>query len=215
VQPNVSVVLLVTAFTAACSAPPRTVPPNATYDAKTGRLQTLRADANKNGTIDTVSYMEGTRILRIELDLDENGHVERWDFYGPEGELGKVGFSRLNDGVMDAQAFYTPSGELTRMDVSTRRDGIFDRTELYAAGVLTESSEDTNGDGRPDKWDAYRRLASSGAQPEYAVTSTAFDDSGSGRPERRFVYGEGGAIQRVELDPDGDGVFSASRPRHE
>jgi hypothetical protein len=212
VQPKIHAVLLATVLTSACSAPSRALPPNATYDAKTGRLTTLRADANKNGAIDTLSYMDGTRILRIELDLDENGHVERWDFYGAEGELEKVGFSRLNDGVMDAQAFYTPSGELARMEVSTKRDGTFDRIELYVDGVLTRSSEDTNGDGRPDKWDEYRPLASAGAQAEYAVTATAFDDSGSGRPERRFVYGEGGVIQRVELDPDGDGVFS-NRPR--
>ena len=52
--------------------------------------------------------MDGTRIIRIELDLDENGKVERWDFYKAGGELEKVGLSRLNDGVMDAQAFYEP-----------------------------------------------------------------------------------------------------------
>jgi hypothetical protein len=208
VLPKIHAVVLATALAAACSTPSRAVPPNATYDAKTGRLTTLRADANENGAIDTVSYMDGTRILRIELDLDENGRVERWDFYGPDGELEKVGFARSNDGVMDAQAFYAPSGELTRMELSTRHDGTFDRIEMYVAGVLTRSSEDTNGDGRPDKWDEYERLRGAGTQAEYAVTATAFDDSGSGRPERRFVYGKGGVIQRVELDPDGDGRFS-------
>jgi hypothetical protein len=39
------------------------------------------------------------------------------------------------------------------------------------------------------------------------VVSSSFDDSGRGRPERRFVFGPGGAIERVEVDPDGDGIF--------
>jgi hypothetical protein len=201
----------VAVLAAACSPSPQ-APPNATYSPKTGRLETLAADANGNGRIDTVSYMDGTRILRIELDLDENGQVERWDFYGEDGELEKVGFSRLNDGVMDAQAFYAPADVLARMEISTRRDGTFDRTEFYEDGALVRSADDTDGDGRPDKWDEYMHVAAGSPEDAgYAVTSTAFDDSGTGRPNRRFVYGPGGSIDRVELDPDGDGVFVGAR----
>ena len=201
-----SAIAIVAILTTACTGPSGERPA-ATYDPETGRLKTLSADANGNGQNDTMSYMDGTRILRIELDLDENGHVERWDFYRPDGGLEKVGFSRQNDGVMDAQAFYGPGGALARMEVSTRRDGTFDRTELYEGGLLKRSADDTDGDGRPDKWDEYARHGGGGAAPEYAVTSTSFDDSGSGRPERRFVFGPGGSIERVELDPDGDGIF--------
>ena len=178
------------------------------YDGETGRLRTLETDANRNGRIDTVSYMDGARILRIELDLDENGHVERWDFYDAAGQLEKVGLSRSNDGVMDAVAFYDPAGVLRRMEISTGRDGRFDRVELYEHGVLTSSADDTNGDGRPDKWDSYRVVPAWPGQPAgYTITATAFDDTGSGRPERRFVYGDRGAIARVEIDPEGDGLF--------
>lgn len=200
------IIATVVVLTTACTRPSGE-PPAATYDPGTGRLQTLTADANKNGRNDTVSYMDGTRILRIELDLDENGHVERWDFYGREGSLEKVGFSRQNDGVMDAQAFYAPEGTLLRMEVSTRRDGTFDRTETYEGGLLKRSADDTDGDGKPDKWDEYVREGGDGAVPTYAVVSSSFDDSGRGRPERRFVFGPGGAIERVEVDPDGDGIF--------
>ena len=195
---------LVAAMTTACNRPASPVEsPVAAYHPKTGKLTTLSADANRNGRIETVSYMDGARISRIEVDLDEDGKVDRWDFYVADGRLEKVGLSRLNDGVMDALAFY--EGEtLVRMQVSSNRDGRFDRTEFYRQGVLSHSADDTNGDGRPDKWDEYQASAS-GA--DYAVKSTAFDDSGSGRPERRFVYGAGGSIERVEIDPDGDGRF--------
>jgi len=192
---------------ASCSSSPAKAPlPH--YDAETGQLRTLETDANENGRIDTVSYMDGARIVRIELDQDENGHVERWDFYDAAGQLEKVGLSRSNDGVMDAVAFYDPAGVLKRMEISTARDGRFDRAELYEHGRLSSSADDTNRDGRPDKWDSYRVVPASAGQPvDYTITATSFDDSGSGRPERRFVYGNGGAIARVEIDPEGDGLF--------
>src|SRR5690242_9792297 len=105
---TLSLVLAVALWSAGCSKPDHGV--KAEYDEQTGRLRKLELDSNKNGQPDTVSYMEGSRIVRVELDLDENGKTDRWDFYKPDGTLEKVGFSRLNDGVMDAQAFYQPVG---------------------------------------------------------------------------------------------------------
>jgi hypothetical protein len=178
------------------------------YDHQTGRLLKLEVDTNHNGIVDTVSFMDGSHIVRVELDLDENGKTERWDFYKPDGTLEKVGFSRLNDGIMDAQAFYQPEKVLARMEVSTKRDGQFDRVEFYQNGALTRAQEDTNGDGKADKWDSYKPVEHpKPGEPAYTITSTEFDDSGSGRPERRFVYGPGGVIARVEIDRSGSGKF--------
>jgi len=192
---------------AGCSQPPGEKA-RADYDPKTGRLQRLTYDANHNGRNDAVSIMDGTRILRIELDLDENGKVDRWDFYREDRTLEKVGLSRLNDGVMDAQAFYTADGQLQRIDVSTKRDGRFNRIEFYEAGALVRSEEDSDGDGRPDKWDTYRPNPSHAAgEPAYAIESSSFDDERRGKPGRRFVYGNNGHVARVEVDPDGDGRF--------
>lgn len=201
---RLSGVLMAVLIAAACSKPAGR-PPAANYDSKTGKLTTLSVDSNRNGKVDAVSYMDGTRILRIEVDQDENGQVDRWDFYGPDKKLERVGFSRESDGVMDAVASYQSEGVLLRMEVSTRRDGIFDRIERYTDGRLVESAEDTDGDGRPDKWDEY---GPSGVAGGAVVVSTKFDDSKSGKPERRFVYGHNGAIARVEFDRDGDGVFT-------
>ena len=184
--------------------------PRALYDPRTGRLSQLSFDFNRNGRNDSVGYMEGTRVLRIELDADENGKVERWDIYGADRKVEKVGLSQRNDGVMDSEAFYTAAGALAYIRISTRRDGRYDRTEYYENNVLVLGADDTNGDGRADKWDTYRPDPDAAPNmPPYAITSTAFDDSGRGRPERRFIYGPWGSIARVELDPDGDGVFAA------
>jgi len=208
-----SLVVLAAGICGACSRQPAGDRPAADYDETTGRLRRLAFDANKNGKNDTVSYMDGTRIIRVELDLDENGKVERWDFYRPDGKLEKVGFASRNDGVMDSQAFYEPAGVLQRIEISTKRDGRFDRTEFYEKNVLVRSQDDTNGDGRPDKWDYYTPRPEHGpGEPAYAISATAFDDSGSGRPERRFVYGPKGSIAKVEFDRDGTGNWQTRAP---
>ncbi len=204
--------IVVSIIAAACSRQTAGDRPKAEYSKETGRLQRLEFDANKNGKNDSVSVMDGTRILRVELDLDENGKVERWDIYGPDRKLEKVGFASKNDGVMDSQAFYQPEGVLARIEVSTNRDDKYNRVEFYERGALTRSEEDTNADGRPDKWETYEPQANAAAgEPAYAITSTAFDDSGRGKPQRRFIYGPNGTISRVETDPDGDGAFAVIR----
>ena len=200
-------VVLLCAAAWSCSSQPD-ARPAAAYDPETGRLHALAFDVNKNGKNDTVLYMDGTRIRRIELDLNENGKVERWDFYDEHGGLQKVGLSRRDDGIMDAEAFYTDAGALTEIRISTKRDGRYDRTEFYEQDVLVRSEDDTNGDGKPDKWDTYRPDPDAApGSPPYAITSTAIDDASAGRPTRRFIYGARGMIARVEVDPAGDGVF--------
>jgi hypothetical protein len=185
-----------------------------TYNAKTGRLETLSVDVNKNGRQDGTSFMDGTRIIRVELDLDENGKIERWDIYNPDRSLQKVGLATRNDGVMDSQAFYSPGGVLQRIEISTKRDGRFDRTEFYSdAEVLLRSEEDTNADGRPDKWDTYGPVKTPVAGvPPYTIVRTAFDETGTGKPTRRVVFGADGSIVLVEVDADGDGQFTRVGP---
>src|SRR5436190_20441796 len=55
----------------------------ADYDSL-GKLRRLDYDRNGNGRIDTVATMDGTRIVRIEIDSDENGSVDRWEYYSNE-----------------------------------------------------------------------------------------------------------------------------------
>jgi hypothetical protein len=183
------------------------------YDKTTGKLQKLVYDVNKNGKYESTGFMDGTRIVRVELDMDENGKVERWDIYNDDRTLQKVGLASKNDGVMDNQAFYTQAGVLQRIEVSTKRDGQFNRTEFYESNVLIRSEEDTNGNGRPDKWETYGPVTSpKPGLPSFTITSTAFDETGAGKPTRRLIFGDQGKDQgmivRIEVDPDGDGLFA-------
>jgi len=162
-----------------------------TYNKQTGRLELLRYDSNGDGKFDTFSYMDGTRIRRIEVDQDEDGKIDRWEYYGPDRKLEKVGFSRARDGVEDAWSFFNATGATERIEISTRRNHKVDRVEHYEKGVLVRAEEDSDGDGRFDKWETYEgeRLA-----------SVAFDTARRGTPDRRLIYGADGSA-RIEVDP--------------
>ena len=38
--------------------------------------------------------MEGSRPVRARVDDDEDGRVDRWEYYDAAGKLARVGFSR-------------------------------------------------------------------------------------------------------------------------
>lgn len=206
-----SLILLGLVCLGACSDPDRerlkaTTKP--TYDRTTGRLTELTYDANKNGRIDTWTDMDGTRPLRSRLDRDEDGKIDRWELYDEKGQLAKVGFSRKNDGTPDAWAFAGPDGNLSRIEISSSGDEKrIDRWEYYDAsvalnadgtGALVKAEEDTNSDGKPDKWETY----------ENAVIQTAsFDENADGIADRRLTY-NGTTLVLIESQPDATGKFA-------
>ena len=164
---------------AGCAGAPQEQRVQATYDNTTGKLSQLTVDAEKDGKPNITSYMDGTTFLRIEIDKNEDGKVDRWEYYGPEQKLEKVGFSRSDDGIPDAWAFQGPDGSVARVEISTRRDGEPNRTEFYENGALIRAEEDTDRDGRVDKWEKYE----SGA-----LASVSFDTTKSGKPTTTIDY---------------------------
>ena len=168
------------------------------YDPKTGKLQLLKYDSNGNGTIDTWSYMDGARAVRIDIDTDEDGKIDRWEYYGANQQIEKVGFSRAKDGKEDAWSFSGPNGAVERVEVSTRRDGKVTRIEHFKGDKVLTAEEDSDEDGKIDKWETYDgdRLA-----------SVAFDTQHRGTADRRLVYAADGTV-RLELDQAGAGHFT-------
>jgi hypothetical protein len=167
-----------------CNAPPREERVKAVYDKETGKLHQLTVDARKDGKPNILSDMDGKKIIRIEVDHDEDGKVDRWEYYGDDQKIFKVGLSRANDGKTDTWAFRSPGGVLTKLEVSTRRDGRFNRTQFYENGALIRIEEDTDGDDKVDKWETYR---------DGALANVAFDPAGSGHPTVSIDYPRGKA----------------------
>jgi len=170
------------------------------YDQKTGKLQLLKYDSNGNGVIDTWSYMDGARVVRIDIDSNEDGKIDRWEYYGPNQQLEKIGFSRSGDGKEDAWSFPGPGGSTERIEISTHRDGKVTRTEHYKDGRIASAEEDVDGDGKIDKWETY---------DGDHLASVAFDTLHRGTPDRRLIYGTDGTA-RLEVDLAGDGHFKAA-----
>jgi hypothetical protein len=179
-----------------------------TYDKQTGKLKELTYDANKNGRIDTWTDMDGTRPLRSRVDRNEDGKIDRWEYYDEKGQLLKVGFSRKDDGKVDAWAFSGPDRKLQRIEITSSGDEKkIDRWEYYDAskstgpdntGALVRSEEDTNADGKPDKWETYENGG---------IKTAAFDEDGDGKPDRRLTYAAG-ALVLIESAADASGNYT-------
>jgi hypothetical protein len=157
----------------------------------------LKYDSNGNGKVDTLSSMDGTRVVRIEIDKDEDGKTDRWEYYGADQSIERIAFSRENDGKQDAWSYPGPDGSIVRTEISTRRDGKVTRVEHNKGNVLVSAEEDTDGDGKMDKWETF--------EGDHLI-AVAFDTMRRGSPDRRLVYGPNGSA-RLEVDATGNGQF--------
>ena len=203
-RPGIAVMTLVAATSCSHPAPdPSQRSTKPTYDTRTGKLTQLIFDRNRNGVMDTWTDMDGPRPIRSRIDQDEDGKIDRWEYYSPDQKLEKIGSSRAHDGKEDAWSYLGPDGTVARIDVSLRRDGRVTRVEHYQRDVLVAAEEDGDDDGKMDKWETYDgdRLA-----------SVAFDTQHRGTPDRRLIYGPDGTA-RIEVDEKGDGRFEAQKIR--
>jgi hypothetical protein len=140
-------------------------------------------------------------FLALVLGPDEDGKLDRWEYYDANQTLERTGISRANDGREDAWLYAGSDGGIVRIDISTERDGKITRTEHYDKGALVRAEEDSDADGKPDKWETYE-----GGR----LVSVAFDTLHRGAPDRRLLYGADGSA-RLEVDAAGTGQFVAQR----
>jgi hypothetical protein len=181
---------------AACgsSAPAAAVKP--TYDAKTGKLTELTADRDGDGHVDMWAQMDGVHLKTIQIDRHATGHPDRWEYY-VEGTAA-AGSPVSAGAALDRKTVIDRADEANGPD-----DKTVTRHEYYAAGVLARVEEDTDFDGKIDKWETY----------EHGTLARAdFDNTGRGKADRRFVYRADGAFDHVEVDPAGDGHFVPATP---
>ncbi len=169
------------------------------YDPLSGRLVQLAADQNGDGRLDQWTYVDGNRALRGESDTDADGKIDRWEYFDAEAVLVLIGTSSRGDGIEDTwtRPQSTTDGE-QHVSISRLRDRHADRQEYSKGGVVVRAEEDTNADGRIDKWERFDAAG---------LREAAFDTSFvTGRPDRRVVYDtKGNSV--VEADPEGDGTF--------
>lgn len=188
-----SLPLVALAVSVGCGTPPATAlpPPTPVYDRETGKLAELVSDTDHDGKVDTRAFMDGRQLLRVEVDRNGDGKPDRFEHYTqappdrviPDSPLGRA--------------------EIERVDEANGADDRITRREFYERGELARVEDDANGDGRLDRWEQY----------ENGVLSRIdIDLKGLGFPTRRLVYRRDGSIDRVEIDPDGNGAWREAPP---
>ena len=180
--------------TASCARPRVT----AVYDPDTHLVSRLDYDDEMSGRIAARTYFSNGRPVRLEVDVDLNGSIDRWEYYGADGSLVRLGRSSRNDGREDT--WVTQSGYSMRVDISTRHAGFVDRRDFHEQGALIRAELDTNFDQLVDEWQEFDN-----GQLHVLLIDT---EQRRGRPDRRLVYGPDGSLTGFESDPDGDGQFT-------
>jgi hypothetical protein len=184
--------VIASALVAGCQSPPNPSPTGATatpvYNPRDGRLEQLVSDVDGNGTLDTRGYLEGRRLARIEIDRNDDGRPDRWEFYRD-----------LNGGTAPP----TPQPEIERVEEAEGAEHRITRREFYEHGQLRRVEDDSNVDGQVDRWEHFENGL---------LIRIELDLTGAGFPVRRLIYRRDGTIDRVEVNPEGDGTWRALSP---
>jgi hypothetical protein len=131
--------------------------------------------------------MDGAQVVRIEIDQNEDGKIDRWEYYDKEKHLTRIGLSRADTGKEDAWSYAGTDGSTVKLELAGK-NGRIRRTEHYEHDQLVSAEEDTDEDGQVDKWETYAAGH---------LTTVSFDTLHRGTPERRLVYAADGSA-RVE-----------------
>lgn len=119
----------------------------------------VQSDLNGDGKPDTFKYYlprqdkpEELRLVRREMDLNFDGRLDLWNWYGEEGELVKQAFDLDFDGKIDVVSFFE-HGVVVRKELYQRSGDKPDAFKYYSNGQLIRSERDTTGNGKIDTWE--------------------------------------------------------------
>jgi hypothetical protein len=121
-------------------------------------------------------FSPGGSAIRAQIDTDGDGVADRWEYYGPDGRVAKVGSSRRSPGKPDTWSYPDGFGGVGRREYDDDGDGIAERAEDLLDGVVVAEELDTDGDGRRD-----RRLVRG---PSGAIERIETDPDGEGHWQR-------------------------------
>ena len=169
-----------------------------------GRIDRTAFDTDGDGNIDRIDHYTydddgARRVIRRDVDLDDDGTINRTAHLNAEGRWERVDLDADDDGNIDRSDHYTFAADgtrsLTRTAFDTDGDGTIDRSEAYAyneSGTLIRTAFDDDADGRIDR--------------------TAFDPDGDGIADRidHYTYDDDGArrVIRRDVDLDDDGTIN-------
>ena len=114
------------------------------YD-KNNRLIRIELDSDQNGHFETVQYYKNALMLRYEQDKNQDGRPDTLVHFNDKGKRKKVSIDTNIDGKMDQWQFYT-DGRLVRMETDSNINGSVDTKTFYSKGKETQSMIDKDHD---------------------------------------------------------------------
>jgi hypothetical protein len=137
------------------------------------QIERREADKNRNGRAETFTYWDGFHVVRIEIDQDEDGKIDRWEHYDANSRMTRIGSSSRDDAIEDTWSYPDHSGLSLRVEYDANRDGTIDKREIYVP--------------RP-------------GAPQLRVLSTVeLELDATGKPGRRIYYTPDGNFDRSEV----------------
>ena len=118
------------------------------YDDETGELELLIMDLDGDLRFDTWSYWDGDRLARRELDDNEDGAIDRWQYFDEDAELSREGFSTTGGEAPDAWRYFREDGGVERVEYMEGNQ--VSKIEFYRGSALMRVERDTDGDGEID-----------------------------------------------------------------
>ena len=92
------------------------------------------------------------QLLRKEVDLNRDGKVDLWNWYGTEGAVTRQSYDLDFDGRVDVNVFYE-TGVVVRKEVFHTFADKPDTFKYYEKSKLNRVERDRDGDGRIDTWE--------------------------------------------------------------
>jgi hypothetical protein len=155
-----------------------------------GRLERIEHDSNGDGRADRITlHREGAKSPhRIEIDVDFDGRIDRWEDFDTAGQLQRYAVADA-DGRPTVWTYVDEKSQPTRYEYDRDADGRPERAEVVVDGRVARVELDTDQDGRFDRWQDWK---------DGRMETESLDTDGDGRPDRRLRYGPAGRIVSVE-----------------
>lgn len=116
------------------------------------QVQTYKGESNLASGKSFVTHVyDGGREVCSFADLNGDGNVDVFRYFGPDGRLRRVESAFTHSKAIDEIAVYE-GGEISVVMRETNFDGKLDTWDYYQGGKLVRRERDKDGDGRLDEW---------------------------------------------------------------
>jgi len=151
-----------------------------------------KLDANGDGKADVTLVRDGGREVCRGVDLNFDGTIDTWVYFGSDGKVRRRENDYDRDGRVDEISTFR-GGQLAEKQRATMLRNKLDTWEFYQAGQLARTERDSDGDRVVDQWWEYPRAGcpvihadvNSDGRPDPGASVDYCKETGYVPPERQ------------------------------